>query len=83
MKKVLGLLLIFSLCIASFANSQDLPCLKCHTQANPLPEKIKKSGAKTPAEFVDFLRNKSPKKALHRAMTDDDIRKAFEQFGKK
>lgn len=84
MKKLaLTLALILGLGGFSFVQAQDLPCLKCHTSANPLPDKIKKSGAKSAAELVEFLRKKSPKQALHKTVTDDDIKKAFEQFGKK
>lgn len=83
MVRVVSLLTVLSMLSFSVAFAQDLPCLRCHTQANPLPDKIKKSGAKSASEFLDFLRNKSPKKALHKAMSDEDIRKAFEQYGKK
>lgn len=82
MKKLL-VALTFTVFAFGTLQAQDLSCLKCHTSANPLPDKIKKSGAKSAAELVDFLRNKSPKKALHKTVTDEDIKKAFEQVGKK
>lgn len=84
MKKVLTVLtVVYSLIFFSVVQAQDLPCFKCHTSANPLPDKIKKSGVKSANELVDFLRNKSPKKALHKNVSDEDIKRAFEQVGKK
>lgn len=82
MKKYLAAL-TFTLFAFGAVQAQDLPCFKCHTSSNPLPDRIKRSGAKSAAELVDFLRNKSTKKALHKAVTDDDIKRAFEQVGKK
>lgn len=83
MGKFMSLIIVLSMFSFSLVFAQDLSCLRCHTQANPLSDKIKKSGVKDASEFLDFLRNKSPKKALHRVMSDEDIRKAFEQYGKK
>lgn len=82
MVRVVSLLTVLSMLSFSLAFAQDSSCLRCHTQAS-LPDKIKKSGAKSASEFLDFLKNKSPKKALHKAISDEDIRKSFEQFGKK
>jgi len=54
-----------------------LPCLKCHKTEADLASKIKSSGAKDENELLDFLRNKSAKKAIHKSLTDEDIKKAF------
>ncbi|MFN3504621.1 MAG: hypothetical protein ACK4Y7_00225 [Caldimicrobium sp.] len=40
-------------------------------------EKVNASGAKSPDEIVDFLRNNSNKKALHSSLKDEDIKQAF------
>ncbi len=58
-------------------------CVKCHKTMDKVAELTKKSGAKSDAEFVDFLRNKSAKKALHKSVSDDDIKKAFAEVMKK
>lgn len=58
-------------------------CVKCHKSMDKVGEMIKKSGAKSDAELVDFLRNKSAKKALHKSVKDEDIKKAFAEAGKK
>ncbi len=54
-----------------------LPCLKCHKTEADLVLKIKSSGAKDENELLDFLRNKSAKKAIHKSLADEDIKKAF------
>jgi outer membrane biosynthesis protein TonB len=54
-----------------------LPCLKCHKTEADLASKIKRSGAKDENELLDFLRNKSAKKAIHKSLSDEDIKKAF------
>lgn len=58
-------------------------CLKCHGTKEKLSGLIKKAPAKTGDELVTFLRTKSPKKALHNGVTDDQIRQAFSELGKK
>jgi hypothetical protein len=45
-------------------------------------EVIKKSGAKSADELVNFLRNKSAKKAIHKSVKDEDIKKAFAEVKK-
>lgn len=37
-------------------------CVKCHKSMDKVAEVIKKSGAKSADELVDFLRNKSAKR---------------------
>ncbi|MCC6048897.1 MAG: hypothetical protein LM579_05150, partial [Thermodesulfobacterium sp.] len=54
-----------------------LPCMKCHKTDADLASKIKSSGAKDENELLDFLRNKSAKKAIHKSLSDEDIKKAF------
>ncbi|MGC9109332.1 MAG: hypothetical protein ACP5HI_03685 [Caldimicrobium sp.] len=54
-------------------------CLKCHKSMNKVAANINKSGAKTPEELVDYLRNKSPMKGAHRSVKDEDIKKAFQE----
>jgi outer membrane biosynthesis protein TonB len=54
-----------------------LPCIKCHKTEADLASKIKSSGAKDENELLDFLRNKSAKKAIHKSLSDEDIKKAF------
>jgi len=54
-----------------------LPCLKCHKTEAGLVSKIKRSGAKDENEFLDFLRNKSAKRVIHKNQADEDIKRAF------
>lgn len=79
MKKLVAFLMggIFAVSVSSVF-AQELTCLKCHKTMEKLSENIKKSGAKSADELVDFLRNKSAKKALHKTATDEEIKKAFE-----
>ncbi|MFN4132254.1 MAG: hypothetical protein ACK4GE_04140 [Caldimicrobium sp.] len=69
----LGVLMLGSVSVAYSTES----CLKCHKSDAKLAEKIKKSGAKSEAELVDFLRNKSSKKAIHKSLKDEEIKNAF------
>jgi DNA-binding ferritin-like protein len=76
MKKVVGAMIAVGLvlsCSTTFAAN----CIDCHKSVDKVAEVIKRSGAKSPDELVNFLRNKSSKKALHRAVKDEDIKKAF------
>jgi hypothetical protein len=76
MKKVVGLMMVVGLvlsCSPSFAAN----CIDCHKSMDKVAEVIKRSGAKSADELVDFLRNKSAKRALHKKVKDEDIRKAF------
>ncbi|MEZ0344783.1 MAG: hypothetical protein ABWJ99_08310 [Caldimicrobium sp.] len=78
MKKLAALLIggIFALSVSSVFAAES--CLKCHKTMEKLSASIKKSGAKSADELVNFLRNKSAKKALHKSVKDEDIKKAFE-----
>jgi len=40
-------------------------------------KKINATGVKSADELVDYLRNKSSKKVLHKHVKDEDIRQAF------
>lgn len=83
MKKLVALLAgVFMVGSASSLFAVE-SCVKCHKSMDKVAENIKKSGAKSDAELVDFLRNKSAKKALHKSVSDDDIKKAFAAAGKK
>ncbi len=83
MKKVVSLLAVMGLILsASSVYAVDV-CVKCHKSMDKVAANIKKSGAKSADELVDFLRNKSAKKALHKSVKDEDIKKAFEEVGKK
>jgi DNA-binding ferritin-like protein len=75
-KKVVGAMLaigLFLSCSPSFAAN----CIDCHKSMDKVAEKIKKTGVKSAGELVDFLKNKSSKKTLHRVVKDEDIKKAF------
>ena len=76
MKKMLGMMMTIGLvllCSSSFAAN----CIDCHKSMDKVAEKIKKTGVKSADELVDFLKNKSSKKTLHRVVKDEDIKKAF------
>jgi len=83
MKKVVSLAAMLGLILSSSAVfAGDLVCVKCHKSMDKVAENIKKSGAKSADELVDFLRNKSAKKALHKSVKDEDIKKAFAEVKK-
>ncbi|MGC9100065.1 MAG: hypothetical protein ACP5HC_02205 [Caldisericum sp.] len=52
-------------------------CVKCHKCMDKVADLIEKTGAKSANELVDFLRNKSIRKNIHRVVKDEDIKKAF------
>jgi len=83
MKKLVALLVggVFAVSVTSAFAVES--CVKCHKSIDKVAELIKKSGAKSADELVDFLRNKSAKKALHKSVKDEDIKKAFAEVGKK
>lgn len=83
MKKFVALLVggVFAVSATSVFAVES--CVKCHKTMDKVAENIKKSGAKSADELVDFLRNKSAKKALHKSVKDEDIKKAFAEAGKK
>ncbi|MGC9108849.1 MAG: hypothetical protein ACP5HI_01145 [Caldimicrobium sp.] len=84
MKKLVAILMggIFAASVSS-AFAGEIICVKCHKSMDKVAQNIKKSGAKSADELVDFLRNKSAKKAIHKAVKDEDIKKAFEEVSKK
>jgi DNA-binding ferritin-like protein len=82
MKKVVSLAAMLGLILSSSAVFAELACVKCHKSMDKVAENIKKSGAKSADELVDFLRNKSAKKALHKSVKDEDIKKAFAEVKK-
>ncbi|MDM7202659.1 MAG: hypothetical protein P3W84_000305 [Thermodesulfobacteriaceae bacterium] len=77
MKRILSLFIgIFMVGSASSLFAVE-SCVKCHKSMDKVAELIKRSGAKSEDELVDFLRSKSPKKALHQSLSDEEIKKAF------
>ena len=83
MKKLVAILMggIFAASVSSAFAVES--CVKCHKSMDKVAEYIKKSGVKSADEFVDFLRNKSAKKAIHKSVKDEDIKKAFAEASKK
>jgi outer membrane biosynthesis protein TonB len=73
--KILAMLGAVGLLLPSLGMAH--PCQKCHKTEADLVSKIKSSGAKDENELLDFLRNKSAKKAIHKSLADEDIKKAF------
>ncbi len=82
MKKVMSLAVMLGLLLSSSVVFGADSCVKCHKSMDKVAEYIKKSGAKSADELVDFLRNKSAKKALHKSVSDEDIKKAFAEVKK-
>jgi hypothetical protein len=77
MKKVVSLAVMFGLILSSSAVFAVEGCVKCHKSMDKVAELIKKTGVKSADELVDFLRNKSRTKALHKKNTDEEIKQAF------
>jgi len=82
MKKVVSLAAMLGLILSRSAVFAVDSCVKCHKSMDKVAELIKKSGAKSADELVDFLRNKSAKKALHKSVNDEDIKKSFAEVKK-
>jgi hypothetical protein len=82
MKKVVSLAAMLGLILSSSAVFAVDNCVKCHKSMDKVAELIKKSGVKSADELVDLLKNKSPKKALHKNCKDEDIKKAFAEVKK-
>ncbi|MGC9018070.1 MAG: hypothetical protein ACP5JQ_07865 [Caldimicrobium sp.] len=79
MKKALVFLLSGVFISATTSLHAVETCIKCHKSMDKVAANINKSGAKTPEELVDYLRNKSPMKGVHRSVKDEDIKKAFQE----
>ncbi len=77
MNKLVALFVVISVVGFAGAAFAESPCLKCHKSIDKVAEYIKKTGAKSEAELVNFLRNKSAKKALHASLKDEDIKQAY------
>lgn len=60
--------------------SGKLSCLKCHGDLTKLSEKILPLGFSSGAELANYLKNRSPKRAYHKNLSDSDITKAFESI---
>lgn len=78
--KVKNLVAIFAGCILLISGKAVFAvesCIKCHKSMDKVAEYVQKSKVKSADEFVDFLKNKSAKKALHRNIKDEDIKLAF------
>lgn len=60
----------------------EISCLKCHKNSEKLANSIKNSKATSGQELVNYLKNLSPHKGLHKNLRDEEIIKAFESFSK-
>ena len=75
-KRFLGLMVVSGVvlsCSLVFAAN----CVDCHKSMENVAKKINATGVKSADELVDYLRNKSSKKVLHKHVKDEDIRQAF------
>jgi DNA-binding ferritin-like protein len=78
MKKFLGLMMVVG-AIGAWSGAFAANCIDCHKSMDRVAEKIKTVGVNSGEELVDFLRNKSSKRALHKYVKDEDIKKAFSE----
>jgi hypothetical protein len=74
-KKFLALLGALTLSLPCIGYSYS--CFRCHKSEGDLASKIQKAGVKNENELVDFLKNKSSKKALHKNLSDDEIKQVY------
>jgi len=82
--KRLTALLVSGMLAFSFNSALSMEtCLKCHKTAEKVAENIKKVGVKSEAELVDYLKNKSSKKGIHRSLKDEEIKEAFAKISGK
>lgn len=56
-------------------------CVKCHKSMDKVKELVKATGAKSADELVKIIRT-GKKAALHKAVTDEDIKKSFAESSK-
>jgi len=74
-KKFLALLGALTLSFPCIGYSYS--CFRCHKSEGDLASKIQNAGVKNENELVDFLKNKSSKKAIHKNLSDDEIKQAY------
>jgi hypothetical protein len=80
MKKVLAIVVtvIFVLGLASFGFAAGIEkCEKCHKGEKTVDKMIAKAKIATAADLTKALRE-GPKKGMHKALTDDDLKAAAE-----
>ena len=80
MKKVLAVVvaMIFVLGLASFGFAAGLEkCEKCHKGEKTVDKMVAKAKIATAADLTKTLRE-GPKKAMHKPLTDDDLKGAAE-----
>lgn len=77
MKKLVALLVGGAFIVSVSSVFAVESCIKCHKSMDKVVEYVKKSKVKSADEFVDFLKNKSSKKILHKSVKDEDIKRAF------
>jgi hypothetical protein len=78
MKKILAIvvIIIFVLGLASFGFAAGLEkCEKCHKGEKSVDKEIAKGKIATTADLTKALKE-GPKKSMHKALTDDDIKAA-------
>jgi len=78
LKKILTLVvaIIFVLGLASFGFAAGLEkCEKCHKGEKSVDKEIAKAKIATAADLTKALKE-GPKKGMHKALTDDDIKAA-------
>jgi len=83
MKKLLATLTGGILVVSAVSGLAAESCIKCHKSMDKVAEVVKRSGVKSADELVDFLRNKSAKKGIHKTVKDEDIRKAYNEVAGK
>jgi mono/diheme cytochrome c family protein len=76
MKKFLGLMMVVGV-IGAWSGAFAANCIDCHKSMDRVAEKIRASGVKSGEELVDYLKNKSSKRGLHKYVKEEDIRQVF------
>lgn len=81
MKKVGAILVGGALFLSAVSGWAIESCVKCHKSMDKVKELVKATGAKSADDLVKAIRG-GKKAALHKAVKDEDIKKAFAEASK-
>ncbi|MGB9807677.1 MAG: hypothetical protein ACPLSJ_03850 [Thermosulfidibacteraceae bacterium] len=83
MKRLVVKLMIGVFALSVAGTVYAFPCMRCHKTEKDLKGKISSTKARSGDELADYLKNKSPKKGIHKNFTNEDIKKVYDALFKK
>ncbi len=81
MKKCLAILTGGLFLLSAVSSWAVESCVKCHKSMDKVKELVKATGAKSGDELVKAIRG-GKKAGVHKAVKDEDIKKAFAEISK-